>query len=69
MRACRKVKVKPRTEKRLTNPTFIGFTRVMQLDTILGMSPALFNGGLLLVNINHMMDTKDYKILHSIVLE
>ena len=26
----------------------------MRLDTILGKSPALFNKGLLLVNINHM---------------
>ena len=38
----------------IRNPTFIGFRRVMWLDTILGKSPALFNGGLLLVNINHM---------------
>ena len=36
-------------KKRIRNPTFIGFTRVMQLDMILGKSPARFNGGLLLV--------------------
>ena len=36
------------------NPIFIGFTRVKGLDTILGKLSALFNGGLLLVNINRM---------------
>ena len=41
-------------QKRLRNPTFIGFTQVTRLDTILGKSPAIFYGGLLLVNFNHM---------------
>ena len=41
-------------KKRLRNPTFIGFTRVMRLDMIWGKSPELFNGGVLLGNINHM---------------
>ena len=43
-----------KTKRRLKNPTFIGFTWVMQLDTIWGKSPALFNGGLLLGNNDHM---------------
>ena len=32
-------------KNRFRNPIFIGFTRVMRLDTIWGKSPALFNGG------------------------
>ena len=43
-----------KTKNGLKNPTPIDFTRVMRLDMILGKSPALFNGGLLLGNINHI---------------
>ena len=44
-----------KTKKRFRNPKFIGFTQVMRLDTIWGKSPALFNGGLLLGNIDHIV--------------
>ena len=47
--------IENKTKNRLRNPTFIGFTPVMRLDTILGKSPTLFNGGLFLVNNNHML--------------
>ena len=41
-------------KKWFRNPIFIGFTRVMRLDKICGKSPAFFNGGFLLGNIDHM---------------
>ena len=44
----KKPAIEKKKKKRLRNPKFIGFTRVMRLDMILGMSPVLFNGGLIL---------------------
>ena len=48
--------------KPFRNLIFIGFTRVMRMDTISGKSLAFVNGGLLLGNIDHI-----YVLQHNIL--